>query len=81
MEPSSFFEAYAMIQSAGNLLTLLNPPQNPWLKGLARRRHKLPDGVRIVRFGSNDSDDEANDMPALAVAKPRCTGATRLHRE
>lgn len=42
------------------LMDVLAPPLNHWLRGLARCKNNLPEGVRVVRFGDrSDDDDEA----------------------
>jgi len=47
-----------MTQRAANLMDVLEPPENHWLKQLFRRKADLPAGVSIVRFS------EAEDNPA-----------------
>ena len=47
-----------MTQRAVNLMDVLAPPENDWLKQLFRRKANLPEGVSIVRFS------EAEDDPA-----------------
>lgn len=48
-----------MTHRAVNLMDVLAPPENNWLKELIRRKSDLPAGVHVVRF--SDCDDEADD--------------------
>jgi len=50
-----------MTYRAINLMDVLAPPENDWLKQLFRRKADLPAGVQIVRF-SNADDDPAEDI-------------------
>ncbi|MCX7149197.1 MAG: hypothetical protein NTY05_07260 [Rhodocyclales bacterium] len=49
-----------MTQRAANLMDVLAPPENYWLKQLFRHKANLPAGVSIVRF-SEAEDDPAED--------------------
>lgn len=49
-----------MTQRTANLMDVLAPPENYWLKQLFRRKADLPAGVSIVRFGEVE-DDPAED--------------------
>lgn len=46
-----------------SLLDVLTPPANPWLARMKRTPEQLPDGVTIVRFGS-EVDELADDFQA-----------------
>lgn len=45
-----------MTQRTANLMDVLAPPENYWLKQLVRRKTDLPAGVSIVRFGEAEDD-------------------------
>lgn len=45
-----------MTQRAANLMDVLAPPENDWLKQLFRRKANLPTGVSIVRFSEAEDD-------------------------
>jgi hypothetical protein len=49
-----------MTQRAANLMDVLAPPENNWLKQLFRCKANLPAGVSIVRF-SEAEDDPVED--------------------
>jgi hypothetical protein len=55
-----------------SLVSILNPPGNPWLKSISRRAQSLPVGVRVVRFNPADTDDDEGILlePAAKKAKP-----------
>ncbi|TRZ92940.1 MAG: hypothetical protein D4R84_11420 [Rhodocyclaceae bacterium] len=55
-----------MNQRAANLMDVLAPPENNWLKQLFRRKANLPAGVSIVRFSDAEDDpaEHGEDSPA-----------------
>jgi hypothetical protein len=54
-----------------SLVSILNPPGNPWLKAISRRQQVLPVGVRVVRFNPTDVEDDDGILTADAPkAKP-----------
>jgi len=54
-----------------NLMDVLSPPGNDWLKQLAKRKSDLPTGVRIVRFGDGDEDGLRDEAVASSGVQGR----------
>ncbi len=43
-----------------SLVDVLSPPANPWLAGMRKNPEDLPLGVKVVRFGNDDDEEEAD---------------------
>jgi hypothetical protein len=63
-----------MTYRAINLMDVLAPPENDWLKQLFRRKANLPAGVQIVRFSDID-DDPAEDIESKCSKRKAESGA------
>lgn len=50
-----------MTQRTANLMDVLAPPENYWLKQLVRRKTDLPAGVSIIRFSEAEDDPSENN--------------------
>lgn len=64
-----------MTPRAMNLMDVLAPPENYWLKNLLRRKTVLPPGVHIVRFSEVDDDQVEDSEDAGSKARQRKTMA------
>lgn len=62
-----------MSQYTMSIIDVLVPPENPWLKKLAKSKANLPAGVRVVRFNVDDDDrlDNLEEVQEVAGAIDR----------